>query len=349
MSHRHPAGRRRAVLAVAVATLLAVPGAAGARVPHGPPGTAFYRPPSPLPGKGHGAPIRARPMTGAAAVAGARRTERVLYRSIGVSGRPVAVSGAIAIPRGRAPRGGWPVVTWAHGTSGIADACAPSRDTGSGLAHAYNTYISPLVASWLNAGYAVVRTDYEGLGTPGVHPYLVGTSEGRSVLDVVRAARRLHARISRDVVIAGHSQGGHAALWAAALAPRWTPELRVRATVAFAPASHIAEQAALIGALRSPSRVSGLVSLLLRGIDAAEPALRVRSLLGDAALSLYPQTLTRCLPELSGPGSFGGLAPADLLRPRADTGPLVAAIGRRDDPEQLRIRTPLLIQQGAAD
>jgi acetyl esterase/lipase len=57
--------------------------------------------------------------------------------------------------------------------------------------HAYNDYVYPLLNRWLARGYAVVRTAYEGLGTPGVHPHLVGTSEGRSVLDMVRAARRL--------------------------------------------------------------------------------------------------------------------------------------------------------------
>ena len=74
----------------------------------------------------------------------------------------------------------------------------------------------PLLQRWLKAGYAVVRTDYEGLGTPGVHQYLVGKSEGRSVLDAVRAARALEPRCRKRFVIAGHSQGGHAALFAAA-------------------------------------------------------------------------------------------------------------------------------------
>src|SRR5438034_153657 len=83
------------------------------------------------------------------------------------------------------------------------------------------------------AGYAVIRTDYQGLGTPGIHEYLVGIAEGRSTLDIVRAAHRLDSRVSGRMAIAGHSQGGHAALWGAALAPRWTPELKLRGTVAF--------------------------------------------------------------------------------------------------------------------
>ena len=74
-----------------------------------------------------------------------------------------------------------------------------------------------------------MRTDYEGLGTPGDHPYLIGVSEGRSVLDMVRAARKLDSNLGKRVVIAGHSQGGHAALWAASLQRSWTPELNARA------------------------------------------------------------------------------------------------------------------------
>ena len=71
----------------------------------------------------------------------------------------------------------------------------------------------------VNAGYLVAFSDYEGLGTPGRHPYLVGESEGRSVLDAAKAAAQLPGADAGDqLAIWGHSQGGHAALWAAQLA-----------------------------------------------------------------------------------------------------------------------------------
>ena len=41
------------------------------------------------------------------------------------------------------------------------------------------------------AGSIVAATDYEGMGTPGPHPYLVGISEGRSGLDAALAARQI--------------------------------------------------------------------------------------------------------------------------------------------------------------
>ena len=172
----------------------------------------------------------------------------LLYGSTSTNGDRTAVSGTVAVPKGKAPKGGWPVVTWGHGTVGIADACAPS------IAGMPAQYDSKLLNSWLKAGYAVVRTDYEGLGIPDVtHPYLIGVSEGRGMLDMVRAARELDPKIGKDVVIAGHSQGGHAALWAASLAKKWTPDLKLRGTLALAPASHLGEQASLLAALTTPS------------------------------------------------------------------------------------------------
>src|SRR3954453_11911419 len=211
--------------AAVVATTAAVPAAAKVRT--GPAGDAFYKPPSPLPSGKHGTPIWARGVTNTAKLTSARSNRVVLYRSTGVDGKPIAVSGVVSIPKGKTPKGGWPVVTWGHGTTGIADECAPSRDTATNPAHPFNSYIYPLLKSSLKGGYAVVPTDYEGLGRPGDHPSLIGSSEGRSMLDMVRAARRLDPKLGKRVVIAGHSQGGQAALFAARLAPSWTPELQV--------------------------------------------------------------------------------------------------------------------------
>jgi pimeloyl-ACP methyl ester carboxylesterase len=235
------------------------------------------------------------------------------------------------------------VITWAHGTVGIADRCAPSK------VGTQDNYDRPLLNRWVKAGYAVVRTDYPGLGTPGPHPYLNGQSEGRSVLDVVRAARKLEPGIGKRVVIAGHSQGGQAALFAASLAPSWTPELRVRGTVAFAPVSHLGEQGALLRALTTPGNLSALAAMIIRGIDIAEPGLSVQALLSDQARALYPQLDQKCLDDLGKPDSFGGVAPANLFRPDANIDPVIAALNADDDPDALRIRTPVRIEQGKAD
>jgi hypothetical protein len=89
------------------------------------------------------------------------------------------------------------VISWAHGTTGVADVCAPTRDFAGTPNPTGESYINDDLNAWLQAGYAVLRTDYEGLGTPGKHPNLGGTSEGRSVLDIVAAARQLDPRISK--------------------------------------------------------------------------------------------------------------------------------------------------------
>jgi pimeloyl-ACP methyl ester carboxylesterase len=336
-------------VALVAAALLTPVAPAGAKVRTGPAGTAFYRPPSPLPKGTHGTAIWARRLTGDAALSGARTNELLLYRSVGVTGKPVAVSGTVSLPKGKAPKGGWPVVTWGHGTTGIADVCAPSRDSASNPAHGLIAYIDPLLTSFLKRGYAVVRTDYEGLGTPGDHPFLNGDSEGRDMLDIVRAARKLEPSLGKRVIIAGHSQGGQAALFAASLAKKWTPELSIRGTVAFAPVSHLSEQVPLVRGLKDPSPLTAFAVMIARGIDLADPALKVSSLLSPTAAARYSQVSERCLGQLRDADSFGNVAPADIFRSDADLNPLAAALDRADDAENLTIRTPLRIEQGTAD
>jgi pimeloyl-ACP methyl ester carboxylesterase len=345
----------RFAVPIAVALSLALAGSAAAapktvnKVRTGPAGEAFYTPPAPLPGKRHGDLIWARTLTGAAVAPGASKTKVVLYRSLGVDGRAAAVSGIVSIPKGKAPKKGWPVITYAHGTTGAADQCAPSRDVAGTSVHGSNAYILPLISRWLKAGYAVVRTDYEGLGTPGSHPYLIGNSEGRATLDIARAARELDPRLSKTTIISGHSQGGHAALFAAALAPRWTPELKVRGTVAFAPASHLDDQLPLTTMLTAPGGgLSGLIADIGRGIVTANPSFDLSAILSDQANALFPQTETQCLAELSAPTSFGGLSPKAIFKEGADLAPLAKLLDVQD-PSHLKITTPLRIDQGADD
>src|SRR5829696_4409292 len=197
-----------------VVALLGGSTAAEAKVPKGPPGLAFYEPPKPLP-RQHGTLIWARKAGGRVPLENARYTKLVLYSSKTPQGKTIAVSGSVAVPKGKPPKGGWPVISWAHGTTGVADVCAPTRDFAGTPDPTGETYINGDLSAWLAAGYAVLRTDYQGLGTPGKHPYLIGKAEGRGVLDIVQVARELDPRIGKRYLIAGHSQGGHAALFAA--------------------------------------------------------------------------------------------------------------------------------------
>ena len=127
------------VLALVAAGML-VP-TATAKVPAGPSGLAFYKPPKHLPAGTHGDAIWARKLTGTPALKPSGGNELVLYRSQDQTNKVAAVSGTITVPKGKPPKGGWPVLTWAHGTTGIADPCAPSRDSNSSPAHLYINYI----------------------------------------------------------------------------------------------------------------------------------------------------------------------------------------------------------------
>jgi len=323
---------------------------ADAKTRLGPAGIAFYTPPKPLPGKGHGGLIWARPLTDSAAQPGAANT-LLLYRSIGIDGHAVAVSGTLSVPQGQPPRGGWPVITYDHATTGIADVCAPSLDTPSDPAHLLIAYAYPLLDSWLKAGYAVVSTDYEGLGTPGVHPFLIGSSEARSTLDIVRAARQFDPHLSANVVIAGHSQGGQAALFSAALAPSWTPELHIHATVAFAPVNHIVALQQFYEQTTAPPPLDSVLLALgipvLADLDPAQ--FSPSKSLSPAAQALYPQLFSQCLLQLSAANSLGGIPPSAVYEPGFSTPATDAALTRLVDPEQLTIKTPVLIEQGLSD
>ncbi len=157
---------------------------------------------------------------------------RVLYRSSGAKGEQIEVSGVVVAPDRPPPPGGWPIVAWAHPTTGIATKCAPSRG------HHFEKTV-PNLAELVRRGYAVAATDYEGLGTDGVHPYLVGSSAAQTILDSVRAARSLAGAGSKFVVW-GHSQGGHAALWTGEMAASYAPDLTLLGVAAAAPATELA-------------------------------------------------------------------------------------------------------------
>lgn len=158
---------------------------------------------------------------------------RVMYRTSDLRGESVTATATLVVPDGAAPAGGRTTLAWAHPTTGTARECAPS------LGFDPFTGIEGL-RELLDRGYAVVATDYVGMGTAGPNSYLVGATAGRSVLDSVRAATGIpEAAASEDVVLWGHSQGGQAVLFAAELAEDYAPELRIRAVAAAAPAADL--------------------------------------------------------------------------------------------------------------
>lgn len=177
-----------------------------------------------------GSIIRLEPMAGAPLGASAYR---VLYRSTGLHGEIIAVSGMIIVPAGAAPDGGRNIVAWAHPTTGVVSRCAPSQ-----ARFVFQTTMG--LREMVRHGYIVAATDYPGLGTEGPHPYLVGGSEARAVIDIVRAARQIPgAQASDRYAVWGHSQGGQAALFTGMLASSYASELHLIGVAAAAPATDL--------------------------------------------------------------------------------------------------------------
>ena len=171
------------------------------------------------------------------------RGARILYGSTGGdSGAPTIVSGTVYTPGGPAPAGGFPVIAFAHGTAGIQEACGPSLPTNL-------PFQTPIAAALLSIGYAVAFADYQGLGAPGVHPYLDSRTAGLNVIDSVRALRATYPDISARWAALGHSQGAAAAWAANEQAGSYAPDLDLVGAVALAP----------------PADVSGLVDRAATG------------------------------------------------------------------------------------
>jgi acetyl esterase/lipase len=140
----------------------------------------------------------------------------------------------VIAPHGAAPQGARPIVAWAHPTTGVVTRCAPS------LAFFVFQQIQGL-RELAAQGYVVAATDYPGLGGPGVHPYLVGESEARAVLDIVRAAHSMQGLgASSQFAVWGHSQGGQAALFTGLIAKTYAPDLTLVGVAAAAPATELA-------------------------------------------------------------------------------------------------------------
>lgn len=158
---------------------------------------------------------------------------RIVYRTRALGGGSTLASALVAVPFGAPPAQPRSIVAWAHPTSGVARRCAPSLSSKKFLT-------IPGADDFLRRGFIVVAPDYPGLGSPGVHPYLVGNSEGWSVLDAVRAARQIPGAMADNrFAIWGHSQGGQAALFAGSLDTSYAPDLNLVGVAAAAPATNL--------------------------------------------------------------------------------------------------------------
>ncbi|PQZ61045.1 MULTISPECIES: S9 family peptidase [unclassified Microbacterium] len=248
---------------------------------------AFYALPTPLPSGDPGEIIRIEPIESAPIDTTAWR---VIYHSRDLAGVDIPVSGIVIVPDGPAPDGGRTVVSWGHPTTGAATQCAPSLGLDP---FQYIEGMHELLAE----GYAVVATDYPGLGVDGASSYLLGIPESNSVLDIVRAAQRIDdADVSDRVVLWGHSQGGQAVLFAAERAAEYAPELSVEGVAVAAPAANL--NALMTDDIVNLSGVT-IASFAIPAYDAAYAeqygSSAITDILTPAGLSATPDMAALCL------------------------------------------------------
>ena len=281
----------------------------------------FYTPPDPLPPGAPGDLIRTEPSrlvlepSGQLGMIMADAT-RIMYRSTDVRGNPMVVTGTYFEPYNDWPGGGpRPLLVYGPGTQGQGDQCAPSRQFNQGihwrpyLDLAFN-YEEMFVSTMVARGFAIVMTDYQGLGTPGLHTYVGRVPQGDAMLDAARAAKKLPGTsLDPDGPIAfwGYSQGGGAAASAAELASTYAPELKVVGTYAGAPPADLKE----LFPYADGSVLVGAVGYALNSVMAAYPehAEAIRAKLTPRGEDFLFKVADQCVAETLAKFMFRHLQP----------------------------------------
>ncbi|HET9393546.1 MAG TPA: lipase family protein [Candidatus Rubrimentiphilum sp.] len=304
-------------------------------------GSALYDVPSPLPSAPPGTVIWSRPFTGGSLLKNAASNTLALYHTVSAAGRDVAVSGTIAIPKGSPPPGGWPVISWAHGTTGNAPQCAPSKA-------AVQNGEQRFLEQWISRGFAVVQTDYEGIGTPGVHPYFASGSGAHDVIDIVRAARHLNPDIGDRWIAMGHSEGGTVALYAAVTGRSWAPELHLLGVVAYAPGSDISDFFGETSVSTQPTTMLPLLGMMIAGIASTDPHVDLKTVLTPKGMALLPSLQSECDVALMSSAAWTSIPPADIFQPNARSSALMQDF-IANEPLTWHLEGPVLVEQGTND
>ncbi len=297
------------------------------------------------------------------------RAELIIYYMQSVSGGQTKASTLLFVPEGHAPQGGWPVIAWAHGTTTPGNKlCAPSLTdeldgglTKDGFTSDYLFEISTLV----NAGYAVVAPDLEGLGEVAEvpYPYFNASSLARSLISGVVAAHKVDANLSKQYVAVGHSDGGHAVLGVEAYTDE-APQFEFKGTVAIAPYTSIDAFVKELGqrAAVNPDKAGDYrllqnfnVALMTTGLKVVDPSFKASSVMGPDLEAQLKDFTTRC----SVP-AIGGLSKAIAARGAKFEGfkenwasdPKMATFLAANDPAanpNFRLKKPTFISLGPDD
>ncbi|AQS85581.1 MAG: lipase family protein [Acetobacter aceti] len=279
----------------------------------------------------------------------AGKSLRITYLSTnGVTGKGlVPVTEEVILPAGHPPEGGWPIVAWAHGTVGVADRCAPSDNP-------YSERNRHYLSEWMKRGFAVVGTDYQGLGTPGTHPYLNTRVEAYSVLDGVRAALAGVPGLQNKIMLVGQSQGGGAAFAAAAFAPTYAPDLNIRGTVATGAPYITAELLQKMTTAPASAQantgydpVMVYTLYLAQGLSGYDPAFRPESAFTAKAMPAYRAAADLCVHELMDKVKKDGLNFSNTLKPDFSKALAPALIAMKYP--TLKLSRPLFMGTGELD
>jgi pimeloyl-ACP methyl ester carboxylesterase len=289
-----------------------------------------------------GSIVESEPLTGfePASLAEVGEARRAVYRSVSAyNGAGSEVSGTFFLPKGIAPDGGWPVVSYAHGTTGLTEDCGPSlypdlRGYGSA------------VAAIVKSGFAVAFTDFQGLGHPGQHPYLEPRTAAFNMIDAVRALRAIYGSISSTWMAVGGSQGGQAAWAANEYAEDYGAGMNLVGSVAISPPANISGfvDAAADGSLTS-SQIA-FMPLIVAGLEVTEPGLDQSEFLrGSAAVN--KSVLMSCAP---GAAKLFEQLSLDQVRPASPraSGELRRMLREHALPQRT-LSAPMLVINGAKD
>jgi hypothetical protein len=295
---------------------------------------------------GPGSLVSATTMPGYSNTADGRpmHSARVVYRSTsGDTGDPTVVSGTVFTPLGDAPQGGWPVVSFGHGTLGIQQECGPSLS---------NTLLgqAQVVSSLIDMGYAVAMTDYQGLGHVGIHPYSDALTAGFNMIDAARALRHTFADVSDRWMAFGGSQGGGAAWAADEQAAAYAPELKLLGAVAISPAADLTGLVDRAQAGELTTDQGPMLQLILASLGRLHPDFNLDDYRHGAAASSW-DVLSAC----SGPEVHHRSAAANMLGAQ-DFSPSTPAAADRLRKlladwalPQRRLSAPLYVAYGAKD
>jgi len=308
-----------------------------------PPITAFYTADAPLSPGRPGDILR----TGVWPAQPGMRAWRILYRSTGADGQPAAVSATIFAPAVPAPENGFPMVAVAHGTSGVGQFCAPSllmNRTRTTVPDMFTGHVVPLV----KAGYAVVMSDYTGMGAPGLPAYLVGDAEGKNVLDAARAMLQFSpVPVQRRFIVWGHSQGGHAAAFAGQLAASYAPELDIAGVAMTAPAAELGLLIDTIMRADHKGSDTGLAMMVAGAWSQTYPDARADAILTKTGLNRLIDVNGRCtFGEVT---AFSDAPPSTYLKANPARTPIWREYVALNTPGSQPTAAPILVMQGEAD